>query len=89
MKVINKQKEYLAIENTNDAQFYINIGKYLNEVDYQIKKTPLSNEIILIKGNYECSLKRGDYILIDENGGFTPVSKKSLKENFIEIKEEN
>lgn len=90
MKVIPKQIELIAIKCDFSKEFYINIGKYIEDNRYRFVDDPRSfdKQIILIDNNgNEIKLKRECYILIDsENKGeFRIITEEEFRENFIEV----
>lgn len=91
MKVIPKQKELIAIKCDFSKEFYINIGKYIEDNRYRFVDDPRSfdKQIILIDNNgNEIKLERECYILIDlENREkFTIINKEDFKCNYLEVK---
>jgi hypothetical protein len=46
MKVMSKSKEFIAIKVTHDMDFFINLGKYLNEKFFKIDTTKYGEKII-------------------------------------------
>jgi hypothetical protein len=90
-KVIPKQKTFYKIKIDNSEEFYINLGKYLPEELYYLKKVDLMcrKTAILIIDKLEIACKYGDYILIDteDNKNIRYVDETSI-EDYIEIKGE-
>lgn len=90
MKVIPKQKTFYKIKIDNTEKFYINLGKYLPEELYCLKKEDMMcrEKTILIIGGIEIPCKYGDYILVDtENNENIKYVDETAIEDYIEIKE--
>lgn len=69
MLVIPKQLLYRAIRIEDSPEFYLNIGKYLNEKCYKIENNSYicNLKYTFIFKNNQIQGKYGDYILIDVN----------------------
>lgn len=89
MKVIPKIKEYIAIKiEYNKPQFYVDIGKYLDEKDYQfVRQSVRYRDVLQLKnGNDIINCDDGDYILINiENKLIRYVPERQFKDDYIEI----
>ena len=90
MKVINKTKEFNAIEIDDSREFYINVGKYLSDDEYEIEdKGYCSNFKLINNDGSKTTVKQGGYILIDTDmKTLIYISRENFKENYVEIKEE-
>lgn len=82
MKVMNKTKQYNVIKvDTSSAQFYIDIGKYLNEKDYEYINCDMHRYGELkIKDQY---VKYGQYILVDDNKNIRIINEKEFQDDFV------
>lgn len=89
MKVISKTKEFNAIEINDSREFYINVGKYLNDDQYVIEDEGYCSKFYLVDDNGKHEVRSGDYILIEAFGTQVMyITKENFKENYVEIKEE-
>ncbi len=94
MLVMPRQKELIALKIENTPEFYIEIGKFLDEQNYTIVKDDKYHKKYLFlidnMGN-KIETTEDNYILIDYTTGkfFAYIKKEDFKNNFIELKEEN
>ena len=95
MKVVSKQKEYIAIKVNFSAEFFIQVGKYLREDQYVIKvendvrQRFTSNELFLKFNDREIKVEKGFYILLDVvDKNIAYVSEDVYKSDYLELKED-
>lgn len=89
MKVISKTKEFNAFEIDNSREFYINVGKYLNDDEYEIEDRGYCSKFYLVDDNGKHEVTKGDYILIEASRKqLMYITKENFKESYVEIKEE-
>lgn len=89
MKVISKTREFKAIEIDDSREFYVNVGKYLNDDKYKIEDEGYCSKFYFVEGDNKISVKQGDYLLISEDGNTVVYTdRETFKENYVEIKEE-
>lgn len=91
MKCMSKTIEYNVIEVTGDRNYYITIGKYLDEKFYELRKVKSeryydAEEVILKKDGQEIIVENNHYILINsETGEFKYITKKEYETEYVEI----
>lgn len=94
MLVIPELKKLIALKVDNSPEFFIEIGRWLDDEMYKIKedKTFHSKHLFIIdkRGN-EIEIFSGNYILIDsETGEFVDyITENDFENNYIKLKEEN
>lgn len=91
MKVINKQIIYDVIKVENSPMFIENLVRLVDESKYRYEctKNDYYNVFYKFEDGSEMLLKCGNYILVNGNHDiFIVKNENGLKENFIEIKEE-
>lgn len=93
MKVMNKTKEYIAIEVRPDSRrFYIDIGKYLRKEDYKIdskENERYNHEPLTIKEQSIYNIV-GSYILVDtETKNCRIISKEEFEQDYVQLQEDN
>lgn len=92
MKCISKSIEYYVLEVKENKDFYIKLGKYLDEKFYEIKtvdeKWGKFEELFLKKDEQKIHAKEKHYILINSNtGNFKYISKDEYETEYVEIVE--
>ncbi len=93
MKVISKSIEYKVIEVVESAQFYVEIGKLLDEKDYTLKETEerwgRCITVFLNIDDREIKVKENHYILVNqEKSTLKYITKEEYEEEFVELKED-
>ena len=91
---MSRSKEFIAIKIEESIEFYIKIGKYLDQKYYEIKQTDSRigryNALYLKVNNQEIKVEYGFYILIDlTNNDVKYVHKDIYKNDYVELKEED
>lgn len=93
MKVISKSIEYKVIEVKDDRQFFIEIGKLLDEKSYTLKETETRwgkcQAVFLSINGQEIEAKENHYILVNqETSKIKYITKEEYEEEFVELKED-
>lgn len=94
MLVIPELKKLIALKVDNSPEFFIEIGKWLDDEMYKIKKDERFNSkhlFIIDKRGNEIEIFSENYILIDfETGKFVDyITENDFEDNYIKLKEEN
>lgn len=88
MKVIPKQTEMIAFQYKEDREFYINVGKYLKNINFRVEepndKCSTNKFIIILSNEQKLELQEGDYIVIGKNYNGV-VSEDLFEEEFIRL----
>ena len=93
MLVVPKQRKFIALKIEYTPKFFMQLGKYLDEKYYEIKKEPGRYSEDLYLKNDDNSLrtaKDGDYILFDEEEPviWAYVKKEVFNKTYLKIEEE-
>lgn len=96
MLVMNKQKQYIALKVEDTIDFYVNLGKYLDDKYYEIVKEDnhryFNSFVVMIKIDeiQKIKVERGCYILIEKGSSNVKyITDQAFKNDYIELKEEN
>lgn len=92
MLVVPKQREFIALKIEYTPEFFMQLGKYLDEKYYELKKNPVEYRETLYFKNDDNSLraaKNGDYILFDkeEPSIWAYVKKEVFEKTYLILKE--
>ena len=94
MLVIPKQREFITLKiDIYSPDFFIKLGKYLDEKYYELKKEAVQcREVLYLKysNNTLREAKHGDYILFDkeDNSIWAYVEKEVFDKTYLILKEE-
>lgn len=93
MLVVPKQREFIALKVDYTPEFFIELGKHLNEKYYELKKNPIEyRETLYLKydNNTTRKVKNGDYLLFDkdDNEIWCYVEKEVFEKTYLILKEE-
>lgn len=93
MLVVPKQRKFIALKIEYTPEFFMQLGKYLDEKYYELKKNPIEYRETLYFKNDDNSLraaKNGDYILFDEEEPaiWAYVKKEVFDKTYLVLKEE-
>ena len=90
MKVMSKSKEYIVIPATYKTEFYIEIGKYLDDDQYKLEPYCGYKGVVLKINNAEIKVRQGDFILVDtEKKRIMSINQNEFESDYVELKEDN